>query len=166
MVWGVTFISVIYQSDEEPTIDLTNLAVEIECHWSFIAEIKPLHEADDREGTCQNMMLQTLVQARHAFELEGPRKQIVHVWCIVGGYFFMYWVERTSLDCLPYHEDEELVGEALVYLQKLRKRVMVEKMKFMQNDDRTDYSDAFKGAWNKLVDQCGLDISVPQWSVA
>jgi hypothetical protein len=125
----------------DPNLSFNNLdtIVEFQHHIPLIIEIKPYSSEIGKYRAFKDMIKQTLAQACHTFELEGLQRQNLHVMCIVGGYFFMYVLERRSLDILPEDKDEELEGLKNGLLQYIQGEVMKSKLNLVQNDDETDY---------------------------
>jgi hypothetical protein len=150
-------------NDPNLSFDDPDTIVEFQRHMPLIIEIKPDNVGLSKHDAFKHMIKQTLVQARHTFELEGLQRQNLHVMCIVGGYFFMYELERQWLDILPEDKDEELEGLKDALLLYIHGKVMKSELVLVQNDDGTDYSEAFKHTWNKFVENCGLGISKPRW---
>ena len=133
----------------------------------LIIEIKP-YRFGIPVDICKNMIVQTLVQARHVFDCYGYNKRdgckTLHVLCVAGKHFFMYRIGIQSLDFLPEYRDESLLDEKrLEFVDNIKLKVKVAEV---INGNGTDYSTAFKQAWTGFTQNCGLGLSVPQWPVA
>ncbi|KAG6871312.1 hypothetical protein C0995_006151 [Termitomyces sp. Mi166 len=124
----------------------------------LIVEIKA-DSGNNAHQSMKNMIRQTLVQARHVFEVygghqnsSGPPTSRLYVFCVVGVKFWMYHLERADLPLLPITVVPSLdkdPPEVTQFLTRLRRKATVWPV---FNDGMTDYSVEFWDSWNEFTD--------------
>lgn len=127
-----------------------------------IIEIKPpiphaqfqSNEMDAIVFHTQNMIRQTLQQARHAFACYSEMAGI-DILCVVGEYWHHYYVDRSQEGVLPImHDDHELSGAEMVH--KLSRTKMIKPQKVYSKDKKT-YSSEFKNLWSVVAKRLGIE---------
>lgn len=127
-----------------------------------IVEIKPpvphtQVQSDDMDAivfNIQNMIRQTLQQARHAFACYNEMAGI-DILCVVGEYWHHYYVDRSQEGVLPTMNDGHRLNGAVI-VDKLSRTKMIKPQKVYSEDKKT-YSSGFKKLWSMVAKRLGLE---------
>ncbi|KAG5732038.1 hypothetical protein E4T56_gene18783 [Termitomyces sp. T112] len=124
----------------------------------LIVEIKA-DNGRDPTRVMENTVRQTLVQARHVFDIYGGHKNLVgpptlrlYIFCAVAMKFWMYHVDREDLPFLPTSVQRPDDPEPFPIGQFVRRIQNQVEVWPVFNEDMTNYSDEFWDAWNDFTD--------------
>ena len=135
----------------------------------LIIEIKAVKGNNPRRAI-ENMIRQTLVQARHVFDIYGGHKNLrgpptcrLYVFCVVGVKFWMYSLERGDMPFLPFLPENARVPEAKDVVESLQVTRFIKMIRSkvevwpVFNAEMTNYSYQFRNCWHEFTEDLPAD---------
>jgi hypothetical protein len=157
---------IVIEKNQIPDFTLFQRLTDTDRPPRMIIEVKPLIEEKTLANAKQAIgeaTWQMLRQVMHAFELEGDFSS-VHVLCIVGEFFSMTSINRRHQSLLPPCEKDELEDASLSEqtITDIRRfytstsKALISATARLLNGTKSDYSTAFRNAWNGFANTHGL----------